>query len=413
MVFNKLLFFTHNRFRWHHLLKGNFLQGKRNRRLDHLLYVLVKVAVPYFIQRHRRQAFGFEGPDLEARRRIEIEERAKSIPLSTIAHETDEPGSQVFLVQSQSTPNVRYCVDLQAYDCECVSFPAICFCKHICAVQTYFPDDDCKLVPTSMLTIHCPDSFEAEVNASDSGDDSEDGGDRSPQKPKQAEPPITLKNIITTLSSLAIRLQANPPSTTPDSLLKLHDDAKGLLVELDRSDTALLPPMKKVAPNQHSWSETATVMNVRVKSKRKAHLDPYGGGERPGKKAKLDARSSALEPWPSSTPAPLISTPQHLGTPPIPLVHPQSPPAPIHSILSQRGTSLATGIPSILHPTLPVITPFIHTAQFDPATFNLKNKFALYSLKRAQLNQLCSYHKLKANGTNEAVISRLEACIPP
>ncbi|KAF8961834.1 hypothetical protein BDZ97DRAFT_1641064, partial [Flammula alnicola] len=54
---------------WHHLLKGNFMQGKRNRRLDHLIHILVDHAIPHFIHRHRRQEFGFEGGDLEVQER--------------------------------------------------------------------------------------------------------------------------------------------------------------------------------------------------------------------------------------------------------------------------------------------------------------------------------------------------------
>lgn len=37
---------------WHHLLKGTFMQGKRNRRLDQLIHTLVEVAVPHYIHKH-------------------------------------------------------------------------------------------------------------------------------------------------------------------------------------------------------------------------------------------------------------------------------------------------------------------------------------------------------------------------
>lgn len=148
-------------------------------------------------------------------------------------------------------------------------------------------------------------------------------------------------------------------------------------------------------------------MNVRVESKRKAHLDPYGRGERPEKKAKPDARSPALGLGPLRTPAAWASSSQYPSAPSMPFAQLQPPPASILSILSQRGILMTTNIPSFLLPTLPVVT------QLDPATFNLQNKFALHSLKRARLNQLCSHYKVKANGTNKAVISRLEACIPP
>ncbi|KIJ96417.1 hypothetical protein K443DRAFT_134155 [Laccaria amethystina LaAM-08-1] len=49
----------------HHLLKGKFMEGKRNRCLNHLIYVLIEKAIPYFRARHHRQLLGFEGPDLE------------------------------------------------------------------------------------------------------------------------------------------------------------------------------------------------------------------------------------------------------------------------------------------------------------------------------------------------------------
>ncbi|KAF8223086.1 hypothetical protein L208DRAFT_1210059, partial [Tricholoma matsutake] len=57
---------------WHHLLKGNFMQGKRNWCLDHLIHILIDQAVPYFIQRHHQQENGFEGPDLKVKKWIEI-----------------------------------------------------------------------------------------------------------------------------------------------------------------------------------------------------------------------------------------------------------------------------------------------------------------------------------------------------
>jgi hypothetical protein len=58
---------------------------------------------------------------------------------------------------------------------------------------------------------------------------------------------------------------------------------------LDEAE-APLPRKVQVAPNLHTWLETAAVMGARTKVKRKAHTDPYGSGERSGKKAKLDTR---------------------------------------------------------------------------------------------------------------------------
>jgi hypothetical protein len=123
---------------WHHLLKGTFLEGKRNHRLDHLIHVLYDVAIPHFIAHHRRQAMGFEGPNLEIKHRMEVTRRAGSIPMSDIR---PDPETGKFIIRSQSDPQISYEVDLEAYDCTCLSFPLIRFCKHICAIQHYFPED--------------------------------------------------------------------------------------------------------------------------------------------------------------------------------------------------------------------------------------------------------------------------------
>ncbi|KAJ7590257.1 hypothetical protein C8J56DRAFT_750817, partial [Mycena floridula] len=57
---------------WHHLLKSKFLEGKQNRRLDHLIYILVQDTIPYFIQRHYRQLSGWDGVNCEFQKRREI-----------------------------------------------------------------------------------------------------------------------------------------------------------------------------------------------------------------------------------------------------------------------------------------------------------------------------------------------------
>ena len=59
--------------------------------------------------------------------------------------------------------------------------------------------------------------------------------------------------------------------------------------KLDHAN-GFLPKKVPVAPNQHSWPETAAVMIARPKTKRKEHTDPYSGGERSGKRAKSDTR---------------------------------------------------------------------------------------------------------------------------
>ncbi|KAF9030537.1 hypothetical protein BDZ89DRAFT_903018, partial [Hymenopellis radicata] len=54
---------------WHHMLKSYFNDGKRNRRLDHLIHTLVVDVMQYFKAGHQRQLAGLEGPNLEERER--------------------------------------------------------------------------------------------------------------------------------------------------------------------------------------------------------------------------------------------------------------------------------------------------------------------------------------------------------
>ncbi|KAJ7739180.1 hypothetical protein B0H16DRAFT_1227623, partial [Mycena metata] len=61
---------------WHHVLKGKFLHGKRNRRVDHLLSTLLTEVLPYYALKQRRQAIGFEGPDIEVKKRQDIRQRS-------------------------------------------------------------------------------------------------------------------------------------------------------------------------------------------------------------------------------------------------------------------------------------------------------------------------------------------------
>ncbi|KAJ7779485.1 hypothetical protein DFH07DRAFT_730176, partial [Mycena maculata] len=61
---------------WHSVLKCKFFHGKRNRRLDHLLYILLHGVLPYYALKQRRQDLGFEGPDMEVKKRREIVQRS-------------------------------------------------------------------------------------------------------------------------------------------------------------------------------------------------------------------------------------------------------------------------------------------------------------------------------------------------
>lgn len=69
---------------WHHVLKGKFLCGKRNRRADHLIHCLIEEVVPYYRAKKRDEDHGFAGGNLEMNRRKEITVRAQDITVKDV-----------------------------------------------------------------------------------------------------------------------------------------------------------------------------------------------------------------------------------------------------------------------------------------------------------------------------------------
>jgi hypothetical protein len=116
---------------------------------------------------------GFEGPDLEVKHRVEVTRRAGSISMSDIRLGL-ETGK--YIVLSQSDPQISYEVNLEAYDCTCLSFPLIRFCKHICAIQRYFPENIVK-IPVAALNSTDPDDSPDALDISDADSSEPDDGD--------------------------------------------------------------------------------------------------------------------------------------------------------------------------------------------------------------------------------------------
>lgn len=158
--------------------------------------------------------------------------------------------------------------------------------------------------------------------------------------------------------------------------------------ESQMSSRLVLPSKQKIAPNQHLWPKTAAVMGVAVKSKRKTHTDPYSGGERPGKKAKPDARIPLTNPNPAFTPVPLMTSAI------LPALH--IPPQPITSITSP-----------------PVIALSAPSYYFDERSIDMQDLSKLQSLHRTQLNKLCKLYKIKTKGTNEDIVTCLHGLVQP
>ncbi|KJA13627.1 hypothetical protein HYPSUDRAFT_117863, partial [Hypholoma sublateritium FD-334 SS-4] len=89
------------------------------------------------IEAGRRQVNGFDGPSLYFQSRLKAIKRSQNISHNSIMT-IDEAHGQ-YAVKSQSHSEMVYDIDMIAYTCTCLDFPAIRFCKHICAVQTHYP----------------------------------------------------------------------------------------------------------------------------------------------------------------------------------------------------------------------------------------------------------------------------------
>lgn len=259
------------------------LEGKRNRRIDHLIYILVCKTVPYFSDKHRRQRYGFEGPDLEVKRRQEIEVRAHTIPRESVKELVE---TQLYRVLSQSHANRQYTVDINLYTCDCAGFPSIMYCKHIRAVQVFFHE---TVTIPPFISILPQQPYASPVIPP------------IPSSSTSAQPPTQLDDTGRMLTGIrekfllvSHRTQLASSSTAIGQSLNDLDHALDQVLSEYPSERALIPSAKlKIAPNQHSWPETVAVMGARPKGKRKrVHTDAYAGGEKSGKKAKTDARAA-------------------------------------------------------------------------------------------------------------------------
>lgn len=237
--------------------------------------MLVNDVVPYYKAKHFRQQFGFEGLDLEMKRRKEIKAAAKLIPADNIEELTD---SGQYLVQSQTTRGHKYSVDIEGYACNCKSYPEVLFCKHLAAVQYHFFEDfdvhhiDSSFASAPTLSSDQPSTVKATSASNDAS---------------------VLASIADKLQRLAVRTRLAPPHHLSAPFRQLDDILDQILA--DSAEPQVLPKQKKLPPNQNSWPETAKVMGAHIKTKRKSvHTDPYNGGQGSGKRAKADARKGLV-----------------------------------------------------------------------------------------------------------------------
>src|SRR6267142_2692711 len=236
--------------RYHHVLKSHWLDGKRNRRIDHILYTLVVHMNQYYLNRHKRQIVGFEGLDLAGGQRQEIIASARTISWDSVL----QFNHTQFHVASQSRPGALYSIDLNLTTCDCQDFPRIRFCKHIAAIHLHFPhlcfEQSDPIMPLEYSLV--PDQQDSDPDSdSDSASASKSGSASAPE--------AALPEEILTLTCKIISLSQNLATKKIDqshypAVIEAIWSTKYSLVVADASaeGTSALPDKEFIVPNQNS-----------------------------------------------------------------------------------------------------------------------------------------------------------------
>ena len=284
-----------------------WLDRKRNRRADHLIYTLKEEMLPYYETRHNSRELGFDGSNLAQKRRKEILARSPEVPAESIRAQGD---GDRYEVQSVTDPSRTYLVNLCDKYCDCPDWPRVRLCKHVAAISHFFEMveltfESVELAIDSSLTPETEDPAVAPVESEDSADSRSD-----------ASAAAILETVITVSREfLSDGAPSSPGTIRSLQAVEAHLTA---VVRSSRSSESPLPDRQEIPPNQHSWTETARQMGIqRWKRRRPTNAsstkpsatqrigdlnrkrprlqdtDPYSGGMNSGRHAASDAQSAA------------------------------------------------------------------------------------------------------------------------
>ncbi|KAH9163689.1 hypothetical protein EDB89DRAFT_1912548 [Lactarius sanguifluus] len=212
----------------------------------------------------------------------------------------------------------------------------------------------------------------------------------------------TVNLLVQDINRLSHKLIAEDDQSTPSqAVVEAVRSAKASLTTAIASvaGASPLPHKERIAPNQHSWMETAESMGVKravkrhrlpeevgltektigaAKGKRhRVYTDPYAGGERPGKLAKPDALSEAANQKARACTPPLASQPTPARVPPhlaVPLLSASQPipgsalfplalPVHSHAFPSTPSFAFAPSQPIPAHMAPPFAAPLLPASQ--------------------------------------------------
>jgi hypothetical protein len=217
------------------VLKSKWLDGKRNRRLDDLIYVLIHDLLPEIEDRYERQTIGMHGDNLGEEREQDIRARAPEIPRAHIQQVEPER----FLVRS-SNQEKFYSIHSVLNECNCEDFPRVKFCKHLAAVQHYFGG-----APVAQPSPIAPESCHAQ-----------ESGNAASQENAAASLISAVDQVIT----LSRQLLTQAPRATPEMVKSVRAIRSHLsVVASATTEGQALPKKEAIAPNQLSCQKQLSV----------------------------------------------------------------------------------------------------------------------------------------------------------
>lgn len=175
-------------------------------------------------------------------------------------------------------PDKKYEIDLDLYLCSCPAFPRIRFCKHMCAVQTFFG--------VSGVTVPL---FDLTAPALENPPLSPSAPSQHVNKSNSKVGPGSSSDTIQKLERVAARLrEVDEPRFSLANLNTALDEC--LDISGPFSEAGVLPASQKVAPNLRTRNETKKVMPAVKTARKRAGDQAYGAGATSGKKVKESPR---------------------------------------------------------------------------------------------------------------------------
>ena len=207
--------------------------------MDHLIHTVVVDLLPYHENHHNSQELGFSSSNLAQKRRKELLARTPEMNADSI-HST---GDDRYYVQLAIEPSCTYLVELGKQSCNSADWPRVQLCKHVTSVAHFFGNSE-------LLA----DQF-AVAPGTVSPVESENPLDNARSSEAVAS---MLENVIT----VSKEILSDGVSLSLGTVRSLHmvEAHLHVVVQNSRSSESPLPEKENIAPNQHTWTETAWQM---------------------------------------------------------------------------------------------------------------------------------------------------------